>query len=208
MPAVNIPFPSPQYHGHNWCRYLGELALPYEPVMLDMRKGEHKQPAFLAVNPFGKVRCIKYACTHPGASCEQHGQQPAAPHLIVTVFGSLTMHLKHATLAPSALHDTAAVAETNHTQPINPFIVGCSVWICSIFSIPQFMLVMLRSVPYLQVPAMTDGDVNVSFCMRVLSIPSPLVGQIRLWPAQHACYRGSCISLLQACKRRAPDGDA
>ncbi|KXZ47358.1 hypothetical protein GPECTOR_36g80 [Gonium pectorale] len=35
--------------------YLAELNVPHELVFLDMRKGEHKTPAFLAINPFGKV---------------------------------------------------------------------------------------------------------------------------------------------------------
>ncbi|PNW74088.1 hypothetical protein CHLRE_13g584850v5 [Chlamydomonas reinhardtii] len=35
--------------------YLAELAVPHELVLLDMRKGEHKSPQFLAINPFGKV---------------------------------------------------------------------------------------------------------------------------------------------------------
>jgi glutathione S-transferase len=38
--------------------YLEELAVPYEFVMLDMQAGEHLQPAFLAINPFGKVPAI------------------------------------------------------------------------------------------------------------------------------------------------------
>lgn len=36
-------------------RYLAELNVPHETKLLDMRRGEHKQPAFLAINPFGKV---------------------------------------------------------------------------------------------------------------------------------------------------------
>jgi glutathione S-transferase len=35
--------------------YLEELAIPYEFVMLDMQAGEHRQPDYLAINPFGKV---------------------------------------------------------------------------------------------------------------------------------------------------------
>jgi glutathione S-transferase len=38
--------------------YLEELGLPYEFVLLDMATGEHRQPAFLAINPIGKVPAI------------------------------------------------------------------------------------------------------------------------------------------------------
>lgn len=38
--------------------YLEELAVPYEFVMLDMPAGEHRNPEFLAINPFGKVPAI------------------------------------------------------------------------------------------------------------------------------------------------------
>ncbi|BAZ14361.1 glutathione S-transferase domain-containing protein [Calothrix sp. NIES-4071] len=35
--------------------YLEELSVPYERVMLDLAAGEHRQDAYLAINPFGKV---------------------------------------------------------------------------------------------------------------------------------------------------------
>ena len=38
--------------------YLEELAIPYEFVLLDMSLGEHHQPDFLKINPFGKVPAI------------------------------------------------------------------------------------------------------------------------------------------------------
>ncbi len=38
--------------------YLEELGIPYEMVMLDMQAGEHRQPAFLEINPIGKVPAI------------------------------------------------------------------------------------------------------------------------------------------------------
>lgn len=38
--------------------YLEELGVPYEFVLLDMQAGEHLQPDFLAINPFGKVPAI------------------------------------------------------------------------------------------------------------------------------------------------------
>jgi glutathione S-transferase len=38
--------------------YLEELQLPYEFIKLDMQAGEHRQPEFLAINPFAKVPAI------------------------------------------------------------------------------------------------------------------------------------------------------
>ncbi len=38
--------------------YLEELQAPYEFQLLDMHLGEHLQPEFLAINPFGKVPAI------------------------------------------------------------------------------------------------------------------------------------------------------
>jgi glutathione S-transferase len=38
--------------------YLEELEISYEFVMLDMQAGEHRNPEFLAINPFGKVPAI------------------------------------------------------------------------------------------------------------------------------------------------------
>lgn len=38
--------------------YLEELEIPYEFVMLDMQAGEHRQPEFCEINPFGKVPAI------------------------------------------------------------------------------------------------------------------------------------------------------
>ncbi|NJR66062.1 MAG: glutathione S-transferase family protein [Leptolyngbyaceae cyanobacterium CRU_2_3] len=38
--------------------YLEELGLPYEFALLEMQTGEHRQPAYLDINPFGKVPAI------------------------------------------------------------------------------------------------------------------------------------------------------
>jgi glutathione S-transferase len=38
--------------------YLEELALPYEFVLVDLQAGEQRQPAFLDINPIGKVPAI------------------------------------------------------------------------------------------------------------------------------------------------------
>ena len=38
--------------------YLLERSIPYRWQLLDMQGGEHRQPAFLAINPFGKVPAL------------------------------------------------------------------------------------------------------------------------------------------------------
>lgn len=38
--------------------YLEELEIPYEFDLLDMQTGEHRQPEFCEINPFGKVPAI------------------------------------------------------------------------------------------------------------------------------------------------------
>lgn len=43
---------------------LAEMKLPYETVLLDMKKQEHKAPAYLAINPWGKVPAME-----DGQSC-------------------------------------------------------------------------------------------------------------------------------------------
>lgn len=63
--------------------YLEELGLPYEFVRLDMEKGEHRQPEYLAINPMGKVPAIvegDFQLWESGAIllylAEKHGQVP------------------------------------------------------------------------------------------------------------------------------------
>ncbi|QBC30342.1 glutathione S-transferase family protein [Pandoraea sp. XY-2] len=45
-------------HCHRVELMLHLLDLPYETIDIDLMAGEHKQPAFLAVNPFGQVPAI------------------------------------------------------------------------------------------------------------------------------------------------------
>ncbi len=51
------------YHAHTACSRvtltaLEQVGLPYADRMLDMRQGEHRQPAYLAIHPQGKVPAL------------------------------------------------------------------------------------------------------------------------------------------------------
>jgi glutathione S-transferase len=51
---------------------LEELAEPYELNILDLKKGEQRQPAYLAINPMGKVPALEHdgvLVTEVGAIC-------------------------------------------------------------------------------------------------------------------------------------------
>ncbi|MEC4984939.1 MAG: glutathione S-transferase family protein [Oscillatoria sp. PMC 1068.18] len=63
--------------------YLEEINVPYEYVLLDMQAGEHRQPEFLAINPFGKVPAIvdgDFQLSESGAIllylAEKYGKMP------------------------------------------------------------------------------------------------------------------------------------
>jgi len=46
-------------HSHRVELFLSLLRLPFERIDVDLLSGEHKQPAFLAKNPFGQVPVIE-----------------------------------------------------------------------------------------------------------------------------------------------------
>ena len=46
-------------HVHRVELFLSLLGLPFEKVMVDMTRAEHKSPAFLALNPFGQMPVIQ-----------------------------------------------------------------------------------------------------------------------------------------------------
>lgn len=66
---------------------LEELGLPYERVVMDPTKKEHKQPGYLAIHPFGKVPALKDGdfclfesaaiCNYLGDKCGKLVPKPA-----------------------------------------------------------------------------------------------------------------------------------
>lgn len=54
---------APQTRSSGTLLLLEELGAPYHLHLINMKAGEHRQPAFLAINPMGKVPAI----THRGA---------------------------------------------------------------------------------------------------------------------------------------------
>jgi glutathione S-transferase len=53
-------FHSPQTRSSGILLLLEELGAPHDLHILNMRAGEHRQPAYLAINPLGKVPAVKH----------------------------------------------------------------------------------------------------------------------------------------------------
>ena len=63
---------NPMSRGRTVHWMLEEIGQPYELKILDFKKGEHKQPAYLAINPMGKIPAIVHGdtvVTETGAIC-------------------------------------------------------------------------------------------------------------------------------------------
>ncbi len=58
MPDNVTLFHSPQTRSSGTLALLEELNAPYTLRILDMKAGEHRQPAFMQINPMGKVPAI------------------------------------------------------------------------------------------------------------------------------------------------------
>ncbi|MFB2937006.1 glutathione S-transferase family protein [Aerosakkonemataceae cyanobacterium BLCC-F154] len=72
--------------------YLAELDVPFEFVLLDMKNGEHKEPEYLAINPFAKVPAIvdgDFQLWESGAIllylAEKYGNLPNSPEYKATL---------------------------------------------------------------------------------------------------------------------------
>lgn len=59
MPVIRVYRHPLSGHAHRVELFLSLLGLPYEPVDVDLRRGEHKTPEFLARNPFGQVPVLE-----------------------------------------------------------------------------------------------------------------------------------------------------
>lgn len=53
-------FHAPQTRSSCTLRLAEEMGIPYDVHVLDLAKGEHKAPAYLAINPMGKVPAIRH----------------------------------------------------------------------------------------------------------------------------------------------------
>jgi glutathione S-transferase len=87
MAADLVFYTNPMSRGRIVHWLLEELGVPYETHVLDLSKGEHKTPAYLAINPMGKVPAV----VHRG--------------VVVTETPAICMYLAdaypHANLAPA-----------------------------------------------------------------------------------------------------------
>jgi glutathione S-transferase len=59
MPTIRLYHHPISGHAHRVRLFLSLLGLPFEMVEVDLLKGEHRRPEYLALNPFGQVPVIQ-----------------------------------------------------------------------------------------------------------------------------------------------------
>jgi glutathione S-transferase len=116
--------------------YLEELGVPYEFVMLDLSAGEHRQPAYLAINPIGKVPAIvdgDFQLWESGAIllylAQKYGKMPSSPEEQAKI--NQWILFGNATLGPGIFVEASREREMPKLMtPINqilekqPFLLG------------------------------------------------------------------------------------
>jgi glutathione S-transferase len=116
--------------------YLEELAIPYEFILLDMSLGEHLQPDFLKLNPFGKVPTVvdgDFALFESGAILLYLHQKYSGQALSVEqqaifyqwiLFGNSTLATGIFTEASRAKELPKLMAPLNEILTKHPYLLG------------------------------------------------------------------------------------
>lgn len=116
--------------------YLEELGIPYEFVLLDLQAGEHRQPAYLAINPIGKVPALvdeDFKVWESGAILLYLAEKYGQPGLSIEQQTLLNQWITYANatlgteLFSSANREEAAARHCsmlNHLLEHQPFIAG------------------------------------------------------------------------------------
>jgi glutathione S-transferase len=149
--------------------YLEELGVPYEFVMLDLSAGEHRQPAYLAINPIGKVPAIvdgDFQLWESGAIlfylAQKHGKMPSSPEEQAKI--NQWILFGNATLGPGIFVEASREREMPKLMtPLNqilekqPFLLGdeFSVVDVAVGSILGYIPMMLK-LDLSEYPAVVD----------------------------------------------------
>ena len=138
--------------------YLEELGVPYELVMLDLATGEHRQPAYLAINPIGKVPAVvdgDFQLWESGAIlfylAQKYGRMPSSPEEQAKI--NQWILFGNATLGPGIFVEASREREMPKLMtPLNqilekqPFLLGdeFSVVDVAVGSILGYIPIMLK----------------------------------------------------------------
>jgi len=150
--------------------YLEELNVPYEFVLLDMQNGEHKQPAYLAINPMGKVPAIvdeDFTLWESGAIllylAEKYGSLPTSPEFKATLsqwvlFANATLFSGVFIEANRQKEMPSLMTALNGIFEKQPFLLGEEFTVADVAvgSLLAFIPLMLKDVDLSPYPAVLD----------------------------------------------------
>ncbi|MBM0741453.1 glutathione S-transferase family protein [Phormidium sp. CLA17] len=162
--------------------YLEELAVPYEFVLLDMQAGEHHQPAFLTINPIGKVPAIvegDFKLWESGAILLYLAEKYGEPNLTLKRRSLLNQWINYAnaTLSPAMISDAVRKTELpRHMTMLNHLLANQLFIIDESFSVADVALGSL--ITYCQMMFQID-----------LSEYSAIVGYVKRLSERPPCQK-------------------
>jgi glutathione S-transferase len=170
---------------------LEELGVPYELHAISLERGDHKKPAYLALNPIGKVPAITHqgvTITEAAAICAYLADEFPAAKLSVPIGNPMRgLYLKWLFFSPSCLEQAMLDRWTNRTPvPASQSSFG------EYDTVMDTVAQAVAGGPYLLGNQFTAADVVIGSCLQfgimVKAIPerpefAAYIGRLRTRPA-------------------------
>ena len=170
---------------------LEELGVPYELSPMSLERGDHKKPAYLAINPMGKVPAIKHkgvVITEAAAICAYLADEFPAANLSVPVGDPRRgLYFKWLFYSPSCL-EQAMIDRGNNRTPVPARTSSYGDYDTVMDTVAQAVV----DGPHLVGEQFTAADVVVGSCLQygimVKAIPerpefAAYLGRLRARPA-------------------------
>jgi glutathione S-transferase len=142
-----------------------ELGVPYELHAMSLDKGDHKKPAYLAINPVGKVPAIVHQgviITEAAAICAYLADEfPAAKLAVPVGTPQRGVYLKWLFYSPSCL-EQAMLDKSNNRPPVLPRNSSYGDY----DTVMEVVAQAVKSGPYLMGQQFTAADVVLGSCLQ------------------------------------------
>lgn len=144
---------------------LEELGQPFDLVLLDLKKGEQREPAYLAVNPMGKVPAVKHGdtiITESAAICTYLADEFPSAKLAPAIGGSARGTYLRWMFFHGSAFEPAVIDHALKREPGNPQMLPYGDY----NSTMDVLAGALAKGPYLLGDTFTAADVQMGSSLR------------------------------------------